>query len=397
PDAQSSLNPKNHKTRQTNNQNFTFNLQNQQQREREMGKRDMERLNTRLSSYMSNIHETLQILDQTPTSSLQKLSWDDVINIGEQLSKQATTAGMLFTGERTEVKALEENMEAYFNVLQGLLLHAYGSTVGAGPTLTSNVHASIKQAVDCSFMLWKECVSSYGSRDKELKLNVPQRVGTVWEACSALKKTPATNIVAIGRAMTQVAVSMKDVLREMKELEPSSSEPADGADDDDDDGDDDDFGKDLSPEEMKIAILATQIVSEVVTVIKELIRSITTMVKRENFDETDAVESLEKLLKLSRDVGAQVDELGACLYPPQEHPAITLACEKMSNLTDEMGKILESLNGFTEAFSEGCKALEKTLEMLRVEISNSSADDAVPQDSSESDVVARMQNLAVQG
>ena len=53
------------------------------------------------------------------------------------------------------------------------------------------------------------------------------RCCAVWEACSALKKTPATNITAIGRTMAQVAVSMKDVLREMKELKPASSDPTD--------------------------------------------------------------------------------------------------------------------------------------------------------------------------
>jgi len=40
---------------------------------------------------MSNIHETLQILDQKPASSLQKVSWDEAIKIGEQVSKHATT------------------------------------------------------------------------------------------------------------------------------------------------------------------------------------------------------------------------------------------------------------------------------------------------------------------
>jgi hypothetical protein len=49
-----------------------------------------------------------------------------------------------------------------------------------------------------------------GSRNKDLKPLVPQLVGAVWEACTALKKTPASNITAIGRAMTQVAVSVKD-------------------------------------------------------------------------------------------------------------------------------------------------------------------------------------------
>lgn len=46
----------------------------------------------------------------------------------------------------------------------------------------------------------------------------------MWEACSALKDTPTTNVKAISREMTQVVISIKDVLREMKELNPASSD-----------------------------------------------------------------------------------------------------------------------------------------------------------------------------
>lgn len=70
---------------------------------------------------------------------------------------------MLWTGERPEVRALEENMAAYFNMLQGFLLLSHGSTVGAGHTLSSSIHASVKQVVDCSYKLFSESVSSYGN------------------------------------------------------------------------------------------------------------------------------------------------------------------------------------------------------------------------------------------
>ncbi|XP_021748868.1 uncharacterized protein LOC110714596 [Chenopodium quinoa] len=360
-----------------------------------MGKSEMERLNQTLTVHLTNIHETLQLMDQTPASSLQKVTWDEVVKIGEQLSKNATTAGMLCTGEKTKVAALEENMEAYFNVLQGLLLLAYGSTVGAGPTLSSSIHASIKQVVDCSFLLWRECVASYGPHSSEKKCSIPQLAGTVWEACSALKKTPATNIVAIGRAMTQVAVSMKDVLREMNELEPCSSDPTSEADSQTSDADDE-FGKDLSPEEMKVAQLAIGVVSEAVIVIKELIRCITGLLKKESLkDENDGVESLEKLLKLCRSIGVQMDELGACLYPPQELSAIAKSCKELSDLIDEVGKELDYLNGSTEAFSERCNALKTALGNLEAEISDSLATNAVLQNSNGLVVVEQMQNLDV--
>lgn len=128
-----------------------------------MGKAERERLNQSLSGHLNTIHETLQLLDQTPASSLDKLSWDDVVKTGDQVSKQATIVGMLWTGETPEAKAVEENMVTYFNTLQGLLLLSHGSMVGAGPTLSSAIHASIKQVVDCSFKLMMETVSSYGN------------------------------------------------------------------------------------------------------------------------------------------------------------------------------------------------------------------------------------------
>ena len=78
---------------------------------------------------------------------------------------------MLWTGERREGKELKENMAAYFNVLQGFLLLSHGSKVGAGPTLSSMIYASVKQVVDCSFMLFKESISSYGILSLSLSLS----------------------------------------------------------------------------------------------------------------------------------------------------------------------------------------------------------------------------------
>lgn len=72
-------------------------------------------------------------------------------------------AGMLWTGQKPEAKAMEDTMTSYFNTLQGFLLHSHGSTVGAGPTLSSCIHASVKQVVDSSFKLMKEFVALYGN------------------------------------------------------------------------------------------------------------------------------------------------------------------------------------------------------------------------------------------
>ncbi|KAG8366681.1 hypothetical protein BUALT_Bualt17G0104800 [Buddleja alternifolia] len=379
-----------------------------------MGKAAREQLSRALSEHLNTIHETFQMLDQTPASSLEKVSWKEVIQMGEQVSKQATTVGMLYTGETPGVKALEENMATYFNTLQGFLLLSHGSSMGAGPTLSSCIHKSVKQVTDGSFALLQEAVSSYallmlltillmmitdvilmlklkGSPNKAQKLSIPQLVGAVWEACSALKKTPSTNVTAIGRAITQVAVSMKDVLREMKELKPASS-PSDEASvqaedkSDSDDACDADLGNDLSPEEMKIVQLTISIVSDTLMVIKELIRSITALLQQESCDGSAvSVDSLEKLLKLCQGIGVQVDELGACLYPPQEISAIKVALEKISSFTSDTEVELGNLKGFSGDFGKACTGLRGSLRQLESQLSYVGA----------GDLASGMENLVV--
>ncbi|KAL6969907.1 hypothetical protein U1Q18_029620 [Sarracenia purpurea var. burkii] len=351
-----------------------------------MGKAAKEELNRVLSEHLNTIHETFQVLDQELDSSLDKVCWNEVIKMGEQVSKQATVAGMLWTGERPEGKELVENMATYFNVLQGFLLLSHGSKVGAGPTLSSCIHASVKRVVDCTFVLFKESVSSYGSSSKEKKLLIPPLVGAVWDACSALKKTPTTNITAIGRAMTQVVVSMKDVLREMKELKPVSEfgdddseaetpeevpvKPESELRDSDDSCGGDDLGNDLSPVEMKIAELANGVVSDSLLVVKELIHSITGLIKHENSGNwnDDYVNGLERLLKLCQGMGEQIDELGACLYPPQEAPAMKAVMERISGIVHELQVEVENLKGSAQEFSHACGALKGSIRKMEDEV-----------------------------
>ncbi|XP_054823119.1 uncharacterized protein LOC129321398 isoform X2 [Prosopis cineraria] len=288
--------------------------------------------------------------------------------MGDQVSKQATIVGMLLSGQKPELKAIEETMTSYFNTLQGFLLLSHGSTVGAGPTLSSCIHASVKQVVDSSFRLTKEVVSLYGSQGKDQQLSISQLVGVVWEACSALKKTPSTNITAIGRGVTQIAVSMKDVLRELNELRPDSSDEVS-----DNDGE---LGNDLSPEEMKIAQAATVVVSDALSVVKELIRCISGMLKLEKpGDSGDFVDSLEKLLKLCQELGLQIDEIGACLYPPQEVPAIEAAMVKIQSIIDDMQGVLGGLRGASATFLEACNVLRSSMRHLASELSSSGTAD----------------------
>ncbi|XP_021678642.2 uncharacterized protein LOC110663586 isoform X3 [Hevea brasiliensis] len=343
------------------------------ERERRMEELEKERLNQTFNSYFKTFHETFQyLLDQTPYSSLDKVSWEEVVKMGDQVYKQATI------------------------ILQDLLLLSRGSTVGAGPTLSSYISLSLQKvfdAVGCSIKLLAICVSSYGSCDKDLKLDVRRLVGAVRASfevvCSDLKKTPATNITAIGKEMKQFAVSVKKVLCEMKELKPASSILIDEASDGGPpiteaglQGEDDD----LSPEEMKIAQSAIGVVSETTVVIEELIRTIVGMLDQEKSDNNGSfVYSLEKLLKLCQEIDGEIFELKACLYPPQDVTDIKEALENISRIISEMLAVVESFNTFLATFFQACCGLTSSIKQMETELDNYCT----------SDIESKMQNVAV--
>ncbi|CAA2960938.1 Hypothetical predicted protein [Olea europaea subsp. europaea] len=114
--------------------------------------------------------------------------------------------------------------------------------------------------------------------------------------------------MAIGRAMTQVAVSIKEVHCEMKELKLPSFDLADEASD----------------------IISH--VSETVAFIKELIR----LFKQESGDGCSiSTVLLEKLLVLSQGIGVQVDEVGTCFIHREKFLQLRLLLEKISSVTCE--------------------------------------------------------------
>ncbi|CAA7052300.1 unnamed protein product [Microthlaspi erraticum] len=348
-----------------------------------MAKPKGDELNQILSCYLNTINDTLQLFEQSPPPTQTKLSWNDVLHMSDHLSKQATIVGMLWTGGETpKAESLKETMESYFNALQGFLLHCHGSLVAAKPTLSSSIQVSVKQIFNSSFKLLQGSVSLYEeSYEKHKKPLIPQLTGAVWEACSNLKKVPTTNIKAIGRAMTQVAVSLQDVLREMKELKPASCSSSSPEDDDDGataDSDDDDLGDDLSPEELEVANMVADIVSETLTVVKELIHVITGRIKMENpKDDSEFVDWFEKLLKLCQGVGVEIDELGACVYPPQELSLMKETVERIrgyvGEIEDDVVKGLKnssssSSSSSSEAFLGTCRRLKSLIEHMVTEM-----------------------------
>ncbi|ONK68149.1 uncharacterized protein A4U43_C05F7960 [Asparagus officinalis] len=320
-----------------------------------------------LYSHSQNIQETFQMLDKPASSSLDKVDWPDVVKLGDEVSKQATIAGMLWNGEPREVKELEENMEAYFNMLQGFLLTCHGSTVNAGPTLHERIHSSAKQVVDSSLSLLKEAVSIYDSGEPSKRLIIPQLAGSVWEACTALKKTPTTNCTAIVRAITLVAVSVKDVLREMKELKTESNTDVNDQEEEMDDAlSDDGLGDDLSAEEMIIAQLVINVTYTSLNALKEVIQFLSGLLKNPNveLDKKDSVDLLERLLGYCKEIGSQVSELGACVYPPQEISDMKMIAKKIAHGVGEIRGDVERIESSNEKLFVAFQALETALGKL---------------------------------
>ncbi|KAJ6982077.1 hypothetical protein NC653_025251 [Populus alba x Populus x berolinensis] len=127
---------------------------------------------------------------------------------------------------------------------------------------------------------------------------------------------------------------------------------------------------------MKVAQSAIGVVSETVVVIKELTRAITGLLKQEKpEDSSNFVDTLEKLLKLCQEIGVQIDELGACLYPPQEFPAMKAALEKICSAIVRVQTEIESLTSSSEAVFQACNDLESSLKQMEATLGCCSAGD----------------------
>ena len=182
----------------------------------------------------------------------------------------------------------------------------------------------------------------------EQEIDIPVLVGHVWEACEAVKKTPSSNHVAIGRSLTQVAISIKDVLREIDEFKQGSPEECslDAANDINNENeasssDENELSEEVTATEMQVVRSVKDFVFALLSLLKQLLY-IVAAVAKPPLDRTNNTNVLEKLLVLSKDLGVGVDELGASLYPPQE-------IEVLQQRVQEIEGLIESLQG--EVFS----------------------------------------------
>jgi hypothetical protein len=117
-------------------------------------------------------------------------------------------------------------------------------------------------------------VLSPGTPNCAQEIDIPVLVGHVWEACEAVKKTPTSNHVAVGRSLTQVAISIKDVLREIDEFKRESAEEhLIDADDDDEAGslDENELSEEVTATEMQVVQSVKGLVSCLLNLLKQLL------------------------------------------------------------------------------------------------------------------------------
>ncbi|KAL6848632.1 hypothetical protein ACP4OV_021215 [Aristida adscensionis] len=342
-----------------------------------------------LESHLQTINDTFQMMaEAAPSGGLERTEWSEVVKFGDQVSRQATVAGMLWSGDLPNVETLKENIVAYFNILQGFLLVCHGSMVGAGPTLHKSICSSARNVVESSFSLFKQAVSAYESRSPNRKTAIPQVTGTVWEACLALKKVPTNNCTAIGRAITQIGVYLKDILREMNELpigdsSDTAEKSSNGVDtascsDRDEMSSDLEMDDDFTEEEVAIAKLVITVASDSLVVVKEVIRFITGLLKssgNQSGANEDKVEPMEKLLIYCREIADQVNDLGASVYPPQDTSQMKVTVKRLYDGINGMRKEIGHLGGTPANAFAAIEGLEKCVGSLETELADDIANE----------------------
>lgn len=314
-----------------------------------------------VSTAASSIDQTLCLLSEPAAAGGKTVPWKDVITSAEQVAKCATTAGVLWS-RNVAKKDGKQNIRSFTEALQGFVLLCHGSTVGAGPTLLKMVHLAAKQVVDASLTFLRGAVAFSGQDNNEAKIDLPVLVGHIYNACEGVKKTPSDNFSAVGRSLTQVAVSVKDVIRELddfKQLRTSEdtgevditerghtcSEDA-GLSDTSLDGSVD-FNDELSAEEMRVVLSVKEFTSCFLKLLKELLYMTVYESKssKETFSEV-TVSSWEKILERTKDLGVGFDELGASLYPPQEMEALRARVLEMEGMIESLHTQVFALKGF---------------------------------------------------
>mmetsp|Transcript_25968 Transcript_25968/g.43532 ORF Transcript_25968/g.43532 Transcript_25968/m.43532 type:complete len:347 (+) Transcript_25968:203-1243(+) len=260
----------------------------------------------------------------------QKLSTNEgerasIAQASQAIEKQATKIAILWK----DISCVDE--ESAQATLQEMLvgciaLHASGGNTYRimGPTLSEAVLAALVAVGEaCASLV--EAVTSPNPKQREE--NLPQFAGVVWERCKAMEKLPKDNRAAVGRALAKTATLVKDIVREINEID-TDKDPAEGKEEDDDDEDDNgdcdsdgnpiadlDFDADFDADELRVVAAAKPLFPAVVDVTRSMVRELA-----EGSEPADEEELalIEKALTSAKRMMVACESLGASLYPPQD-------------------------------------------------------------------------------
>ncbi|KAK3258079.1 hypothetical protein CYMTET_32863 [Cymbomonas tetramitiformis] len=147
----------------------------------------------------------------------------------------------------------------------------------AGPSLLKAVEKGLGDVGDACFEFLKFITSSNQQKQQVHAERGAQLVGVLKEKCKLLSRLPTDNRAAIGRALVKAAATLKDVVREVDELELGGKD-GDEADYELEDEADDvvDFDTDFGPEDVKIVDAAKPLMAGSLALAKSIVKAVAT-------------------------------------------------------------------------------------------------------------------------
>ncbi|CAK9859084.1 unnamed protein product [Sphagnum jensenii] len=314
----------------------------------------------------ASLRDSLWLLNEAAAAEVVKEDWGEVKKVADKVAKEATTIGMLWTQGLKDEDA-NQALKMYFEGLQALLLLCHACTVGAGPTLLVTIRNAAQQVVNSSLTLLTRAVSFSikGAEKQEREAILPAHVGSVWEACNTLKRTPYTNRAAVGRSIAQVATSVKNVLQKIRQIKEGQSSQCNACDyEETSNGDGNacveslDSNEELSEEEMAVVEAARHVVECSLDFIKQLLY-VAAEVPVPQGTEESSTGFLENVLKHCKGLGVEVDKFGAYLHPPQQTDPLRGRIMKMETLVNLIStQVRETRGSVPEALDLAFKSLQ---------------------------------------
>mmetsp|Transcript_28188 Transcript_28188/g.53318 ORF Transcript_28188/g.53318 Transcript_28188/m.53318 type:complete len:334 (-) Transcript_28188:405-1406(-) len=264
---------------------------------------------------------------------------ETLVNAAAALQHAATKIGMFFKDPEAEVDGAIASLDAL--VVSSIALPAFCAAHYrvAGSALTQAVEGCLSSIGEALITLIQAACAPQNNdapTDYLIKL-----IGVVWEKCHLVEKLPKDNRAAIGRAVAKMAVAMKDVDREMDEVDTEDTVEEEEEEEDDEGGSDDDdldFEVKFGKADMLVFVAAKPVFAAMVGVMRGMVRDIAEGAEPATKEE---LELLETACGSAKTLMVSAEGLGASLYPPQD----------LGELRQYRDDILNAVTSATDALS----------------------------------------------